>query len=305
MTRDGSLKVAYVSIYAFALSFYGLLMIETNLDVLYPSGLFNTTDDQWQVETIIETTAHIQSCVENLVSALDARASLLVEFKQFNAAVQDAFAMITLAPHSVIGYLTAGRAYSLLGQDASALRIYQQMLQKVPNCDPDYHQFVKAKATEYAMNKRVDFVSQLPFDLVISNLIPRILHDQPALEIGKQKGYFDVCHTWRQRIALAGGLPFRIGPGALSVHGYRQLSDIAPYLQWLSVSQEEQHEHIPKLIHCAQFTSLQRLDIKGIQNVQVEINRVLMHLDRIYYTNIQWIITSITSMEQHIATSHY
>ncbi|KAJ8652752.1 hypothetical protein O0I10_011634 [Lichtheimia ornata] len=239
-------------------------MIETNLDVLYPIGPLDYTNDEaaWRIQ-IMESTTQVQDCMENLMSALDARASLLVACNQLNAALQDALAMISIAPWSVTGYLTAGHVYSLQDQHASALRTYQQMLQDVPDCHPRYHEFVKAKATEYELwSKRVDFVSRLPIDLVVSNLIPRILDDQPMLEIGKQKGYLDVCRTWRQRIALAGGIPFHIGPEDLSVDEYHRLSDIAPYLQWLSVSQEGQHEIIPKLAHYAQFTSLQRLDVK-------------------------------------------
>ncbi|KAI7874846.1 hypothetical protein K492DRAFT_174070 [Lichtheimia hyalospora FSU 10163] len=201
----------------------------------------------------------IQRYMETVLIALDARASLLIKFNDLNAALNDALTMITLAPWSVTGYLAADRIYSLQGAHTSVLEIYEQMLQNVPDVDQQHYKFHN-RATKKKKRNRVDFMTELPLDVVLSYLVPKILNAQPMLEIGKQRSYFNVCRNWRQRIAMADGLRFHIGPDRLPRNGYDQLSDIAPYIQWLSVSHEE-HENLLKIPQSTSYMSLQRLDI--------------------------------------------
>ena len=237
---------------------------ETFGDIRYPRGVSNTNDDPSCGDEITKLSHKIQLYMETVLIALDARASLLVKFNHLNAALNDALTMMTLAPWSVTGYLAADRIYSLQADHTSVLEIYARMIRNVPDFDQQHYSFHDRAPKKKKRSNRVDFMTKLPLDVVISHLVPKILYSQPVLEIGKQRSYFNVSCSWRERIAMAYGSRFHIGPDRLSMDGYDQLSDIAPYIQWLSVSHEE-HENLLSISKSTWLMSLQRLDITGIK----------------------------------------
>lgn len=105
-------------------------------------------------------------------------------------------------------------------------------------------------------------MSELPLDLVLSNLIPRVLDGETVIRTGLEDEYLDVCSTWRQRISMANGLAFHIGP-LLATGEHHQLSDMAPYIKSRAVS----HVHIDILSMLAAerfpFYALTSLHMKG------------------------------------------
>lgn len=187
----------------------------------------------------------VYDCVQKLASALDARESSFLNSEQLNAALNDATAVMTFVPWSPIGYLHAGNIYALRGQHYSAIRVYEQAMHNVSRMDSRYQQLVTAKKSSYGMvNKRMDFVSSLPLEVVTSNLMPRILRHQALITIGEEEGYLNVCSTWRQRIAMTDGLEFVMvvmESPHLEARDYHHIQDVAPYIKSLTMLHVQGH----------------------------------------------------------------
>lgn len=191
-----------------------------------------TINDPKRNEHLDHLTTHVHDCIQKLVSALDARASLLEDCGQLDDAMSDATTMMGISPTSPLGYLHAGRIFSYRGDHTAAIRIYDEALQHVPQSDTHYKQLLAAKSVSCdKLNKRVDFISQLPLDVVMEYIMPRILCDNIiTLEDG---GYLDVCRSWQERIAIASGACLMIGREPLSTRWQHQLQHLAlRYFKW-------------------------------------------------------------------------
>ncbi|CDH61005.1 predicted protein [Lichtheimia corymbifera JMRC:FSU:9682] len=233
----------------------------THFDMRPPTDVDNSIDNPASNVDLDQSTTTVYDCVQKLVSALDGRASLLADCGQLNVAMEDATTVMTFVPWSPIGYLYAGNIYGLRGQHYSAIRVYEQALKHVSRMDPRYQQLVTAMASSYdVVNKRIDFVSELPLEVVTSNLIPRIFGHQALITIGEEEGYLDVCSTWRQRIAMTGGLEFVIWPRLLAERDYHHIQDMAPYIKALVVLQPRD-DIISTLAERIQFHALKQLHI--------------------------------------------
>ncbi|KAJ8652795.1 hypothetical protein O0I10_011534 [Lichtheimia ornata] len=237
-------------------------MIETDIDILCParSAVFN--DNPSIDEEIKDLTTHVREHVQKLLSTLNARASLLRNAERFELALNDAIAMINIAPSSPLGYLRAGDIASLRGQHASAIEMYDYGLERSPKSHPHYEQLVKAREAAYSINnKRIDFISRLPLDIVMHNIIPRMLQGRNLVELGKPCNYLDVSRSWRQRLALVNGLEYEVGPEDLSADGFERVYDMAPFMRSLTVDQS-MREILSKMIRRrGNFRMLKKLHI--------------------------------------------
>ncbi|KAJ8652796.1 hypothetical protein O0I10_011535 [Lichtheimia ornata] len=260
-------------------------MIQTDIDILCPAQSAVANDNHFIDEEIKELTTHVQDCVQKLLSTLNARASLLRNAERLVLALDDAHAMMNIAPHSPLGYLCAGDIDSLRGHYASAIKLYDDGLERSPKSHPQYQQLVKARAAAYdKQNKRIDFISQLPLDVVVLNIIPRILQAQTVFDIGKPCPYFDVCRTWRQRVALVDGFDYEVGPGDLSEDGYGRVRDLAPFMRSFTVAQARR-EILSKIIRPPNnrlFNMLKKLTI--IESITRGPSLLLSSLRSLSYT---------------------
>ncbi|KAJ8658033.1 hypothetical protein O0I10_006304 [Lichtheimia ornata] len=204
--------------------------------MLPATGVPITIDNPTRNVQLDQMSSTVHDCDQKLVPAFHSRASLLSDCGQLITDMGEATAAMTIAPTSSVGYLCAGRIFSDRGQHASAIKMYDDGLQHVPNSDDGYAQLVSAKAaSQDQLNKRIDFVTCLPLEIVSSNVVPRILGGQKMMQIGPAEGYLDVSRTWRERIAMAGGLTFRVGPSPLSARTYDYLLDMAPFIKSFTV----------------------------------------------------------------------
>lgn len=239
-------------------------MIETRVDILCPAHSAITNGDPSADDAIKILTAQAKDYRDKLLSTLNARASRLVKAERLDLALQDAIAMTQLSPSSGAGYLRAGSIHALRGHYASAFKIYDTALAHVPNDNPRRHLLVKTRAAAIKKTyKRIDFISKLPLDVVTQNIVPRILGGQSIVKLGKYCGYFDVCRTWRQRLAMADGLEYEVGDQDLSKDGYQRVSHLAPFMRSLTVAQPGK-EMLSKLISRGRFESLKQLTIYGM-----------------------------------------
>ncbi|KAJ8658049.1 hypothetical protein O0I10_006320 [Lichtheimia ornata] len=214
-------------------------MFETDIDILCPSQSTLTTNDNSSIDNAIKLqTSLAQHHLQKLLLALNVRASLLVNAERLDLARNDAIAMTNLAPSSPLGYLCGGGIHSLRLNYASAIRTYDNGLKRVSRSHPQYDRLLHARATAFEKyDTRVDFISKLPLDIVTHNIIPRLLQGRRLVEIEFACQYFYVSRTWRQRLALASGLHYEIGPVALSAVGFERVQDLAPFMRSLAVIQ--------------------------------------------------------------------
>lgn len=241
-------------------------MIQTDIAILCAAQSAVANDNPSNDEEIKDLTTDVRDCVEKLLSTMNARASLLVKAERLELALADAYTMMDIAPYSPLGYLRAGDVVSLRGQYGSAIEMYDDGIERASRSHPHYAQLVKAREAAYEKkNKRIDFISKLPLDVVVLNITPRILQRRTRFHLGKPCTYFDVCRSWRQRLALADGLEYKVGPDDLSKDGYQRVWDLAPFMRSLTVTQpmREILSKITKRPHHRSFNMLKELTIIG------------------------------------------
>lgn len=112
-------------------------------------------------------------------------------------------------PCSALGYLRAAEVYSAQGRQRCAVDICNKGLRMADTKDTHYAALQQAK--EHAMHhssKRVDFISQLPVDIVATMLLPMFVDGGP-LDEESSLDYLRVSNVWCDRISqYLGGLCF-------------------------------------------------------------------------------------------------
>ncbi|CDH54808.1 predicted protein [Lichtheimia corymbifera JMRC:FSU:9682] len=204
-------------------------------------------------------TESLKKTGHQFVELLNERARLLANSAQFDAALRDAAAIRALLPGSGLGYLRMGGVYCQQGRYAAAISIYDQGLEAVPESDQYHYQLLQQRLKAIASNdKRVDFISLLPFDIVITNILPRI---EPKLYSYSLYGPLYVSRTWRDRfLQQPNGLDYYFGHKDATFHtGHDQLVRFAPNVQSLDVSMED--IELDDLFSRAHFSNLRVLDI--------------------------------------------
>ncbi|KAJ8652403.1 hypothetical protein O0I10_011983 [Lichtheimia ornata] len=242
---------------------------------------------------IATATKTLQQAAHQLVKVLNERARLFANSAQFSTALRDAAAIRAMLPGSGLGYLCMGDVRYQQGRYAAAIAMYDQGLQAAPESDPYYQQLhqQREKAMTNNNSKRVDFISKLPLDIVITNIVPRM---EPVLTSAMSFAPLDVSRTWRERILKhPKGLHF--GFDEFQFNRDKELIvQFAPYIQSLAGLMFELHLddffsglHLPNLknlaIYCRGATprrplmnglqmvadSLTHLDIKGCPYIQL------------------------------------
>ncbi|CDH59324.1 predicted protein [Lichtheimia corymbifera JMRC:FSU:9682] len=215
-----------------------LVVRPPTFDMLPPPAASITINNPVQINQLNQLTTTIHDCIEKLVSAFDARACWFLNSKQLDSALIDANAIIGIAPWSPLGYLHAGNIHVIEKRHQSAVGIYDKGLQHVPKSDPNYHQLMEARAIakDKIDRHRIDYLSMLPLDIVMCNIIPRIVGGKRLVEVGKDEDHVDqhlpVCRIWRRRITMADGLSFHFNRPTAS----QQLSDMLPVMRSLIVT---------------------------------------------------------------------
>lgn len=127
-------------------------------------------------------------------------------------------------------------------------------------------------------SKRVDFISELPLEIVVECIVPRIMeyHGRAFNLIGRQN-YFAVCTTWSKRIAENNdSIHFNLESDRLSSKlDFMRVKAVAPYIKTLIVVTRSVAS-IFKLFHYGQLSSLHNLTIKG-KDVDDDVHTNLVH----------------------------
>ncbi|KAJ8652695.1 hypothetical protein O0I10_011640 [Lichtheimia ornata] len=228
------------------------------------SELLNNTNhtaqhgnDDSRIATATET---LRQAAYQFANVLNERAKLLANSAQFDTALRDAAAIRALLPGSGLGYLCMGDVHCQQGRYAAAISIYDQGLEAVPESDQYYQQLQQHRMTAIANNdKRVDFISRLPLDIVITNIIPR-LERRCYSDLPPEHLY--VSHAWQERfLQQPHGLYFNFGEETETFKtGHDQLIRFAPYVQTLKGEMFDDAQ-LDDLFSRAQFSNLKELGI--------------------------------------------
>lgn len=112
---------------------------------------------------------------------------------------------------------------------------------------------------------RVDFISELPFEIVMDNIIPRIIHKNDGIvSLRNRQNYFAVCTTWSKRIAASDdNLHFCIySNNAFLKADWMRVEAVAEHLNVLTVAVSNQ-KAMSNVIRHAHFPSLTDLTMIG------------------------------------------
>ncbi|KAJ8657995.1 hypothetical protein O0I10_006266 [Lichtheimia ornata] len=157
--------------------------------------------------SILATTKAVDQLACQFMAKLNERATAFANGANFDLALRDAALIRVITPTSSLGYLKAGTIYHQQGRQQEAASMYEKGLAMVPSSDECYAdlQMGHANATN-AGNKRVDFITQLPFEIVASAIL-RLLFDE-CMEADTPCPYLYVSRTWRERKLVCNNLSF-------------------------------------------------------------------------------------------------
>ncbi|CDS06485.1 hypothetical protein LRAMOSA09013 [Lichtheimia ramosa] len=199
---------------------------------------FVTAEHANDSNRILAATEILQQTARQFANVLNERARLLANSAQFEAALRDAAAIRTILPESGLGYLCTGDVYCQQGRYAAAIAIFDQGLVAVPDSDPYYHHLQQHRIIAATNNKkRVDFITKLPLDIVITNILPRmelVFYSETKNTTYKRYCEFlSVSRAWQMTmLKQPKGLRFDFGSKGMT-EGHDQLVRFAPHVQRL------------------------------------------------------------------------
>ncbi|CDH61003.1 predicted protein [Lichtheimia corymbifera JMRC:FSU:9682] len=125
---------------------------------------------------ISNVTNEITEVAQGLVAMRDDCAKGLLNTGQFDLALKEAGIVQALEPASSVGYLRAAAICQAQGRPQEAVVVCKKGLEIVPPTDPGYTNLktVYMHAME-SSTKRIDFLTQLPADIVATYIIPLLL----------------------------------------------------------------------------------------------------------------------------------
>ncbi|CDH61272.1 predicted protein [Lichtheimia corymbifera JMRC:FSU:9682] len=234
-------------------------------DVCQQPRLIATTEKYAQL--VHDSTIELHQPVHSILSALDRRAIGLTKCTSFESALRDANLMQQLSPSSPLGYLRAAEVYSQQGRQSRVIDICNKGLCMV---DPsDTHCATLQKLQTVAMergNSRIDFISQLPIDIVITTLIPMIMENN-KVKAFTPCPYLQVSNVWRDRIVQCfNGLRFEVDEG----DDRSQAVQFAQHTKSLHIYQTTDGNWLSDLIKDNGFSSLEDLQIYGYRGDDID-----------------------------------
>ncbi|KAJ8657580.1 hypothetical protein O0I10_006644 [Lichtheimia ornata] len=245
-------------------------------DLCKPPTLTATTGKY--VQLVHDATAELHQPLQSILSALDRRANALTKLANFDAALQDANAMQLLAPSSALGYIRAATIYSEQGKQRQSIDICNQALNVVDTKDMGYDGLQRAK--EVAMQRQsicIDFVTQLPVDVVITTLIPMFM-DYFPLYSNQPSPYLSVSRVWLDRIIQCfGELSF-----VVYEREHSQVIDLSRHTKSLHFNSYGGGTWVSDLIDNNDFCALQEIAIESF--VSIHIGRFISSLKSISST---------------------
>ncbi|KAJ8657565.1 hypothetical protein O0I10_006629 [Lichtheimia ornata] len=151
-------------------------------------------------QLVHDSTTQLHQSLEPILSALNRRAIGLTKCANFESALHDARVMQQLSPFSALGYIREAEIYGEQGKQLEAICVCNIGLSMADTKDTHYDTLQRAKTdAEQRQNTRIDFISQLPLDIVITTLIPMFM-DPSYITFSRHNTCLGVSTIWRDRI---------------------------------------------------------------------------------------------------------
>ncbi|KAJ8657964.1 hypothetical protein O0I10_006235 [Lichtheimia ornata] len=235
-----------------------------------------------------ESTVQLHQSLGPILSALNRRAIGLSKSANFESALCDAKVMQYLSPSSALGYLREADIYSEQGQQIRVIDVCSKGLRMADTMDEHYDDLKRAKMdAEERQNTRIDFVSQLPVDIVVTKLIPMLMDDS-AISSNNPNPYLHVSNVWRDRIIQCfDGLRFSVGSdGNHDEDALLQVIQFAQHTKALYINRHHHATWLDDLLRYHDFCSLRQLFIEQYMSDHVShfvwalksISETLAHL---------------------------
>ncbi|KAJ8657962.1 hypothetical protein O0I10_006233 [Lichtheimia ornata] len=250
-----------------------------------------TASSEKYAKLVHDSTTQLHQSLGPVLSALDRRGIGLTKCANFDAALRDAKLMQQLSPSSALGYIREADIYSEQGKQRQVIDICNKGLSMADTMDEHYDELKQAKMdAEQHQSKRIDFISQLPNDIVITTLIPMFM-DRFPLRSDIPCSYLHVSNVWRDRVIQCfDGLRFMVGYD----HDYdadtlSQVIQFAQHTKTLSITLHGHGTWLGDLLRDNDFCSLGRLSIEHCMNDHIgrfvtsleSISKTLTHLSMI------------------------
>ncbi|CDS08360.1 hypothetical protein LRAMOSA02308 [Lichtheimia ramosa] len=184
-----------------------------------------------QNKALDDITTEIRSTVDHLLQLYQRRSQMYILHVKCDAALCDAHAMCDIDPQSPLGYLCAGDVYRQQCRQQKAIDIYSLGLKKASAQHPSYSSLIQAKEDATSqLEKRVDFISQLPIEIVSQHIVPTIMKHQPW-DMYNQWPYLHVSQTWRDRLLQSVSLHYELDePSKVKVADANQVDKFKDYI---------------------------------------------------------------------------
>ena len=220
-------------------------------------------------QLVTDSTTQLEQCVQTILSLVKNRAMGLIQCANFEAAIRDATVMQHIAPSSALGYLQAANIYSVQGKQREVVAICDRGLEVVSKKDSGYKQLEQAKVdAEQRDRKRIDFMCQLPIDIVVTVLAPLLVE---TLDAKVPCPYLHVSPLWRDRIIAANdGLHFKITSDKDGI--CTQLDTFSQHTKTLHVATPCKGQWLGKLLLDTNLCSLKELRIDGMLMLVLSFN---------------------------------
>ena len=243
------------------LAFFIAMTLSVDLDNICENDIITSAHHQQGDKVIDQLTCQ-------LMEKLNERAATLTREAQFDLALQDAALMTRIVPSSSVGYLRAGNIYQQQGRQRAAVMVYEQGLDKVSPSQSGYAQLnrYRSHALEVEDSKRIDFISRLPMEIVVLNIVPLLLDPLEPMTLDQRYPYLSVSTTWRQRILQANVLNFSLYNSiAMTPYQHEQLIRYVPHIKSFTMygrPHQESPNDIIGLFIKGRFSALQYLDVE-------------------------------------------
>ncbi|KAJ8658037.1 hypothetical protein O0I10_006308 [Lichtheimia ornata] len=214
-----------------------------------------TVSSEKYAKLVYESTQQLHQSLQPVLSALNRRAIGFAKCVNYESAFRDAHLIQQLSPSTALGYLCEATIYSEQGKQYQVIDICNKGLSKVDTSDSHYATLLQAKIdAKQQQDTCVDFISQLPKDIVITTLIPMIVKDNlmPC-------PYVQVADVWSDRIIECfKGLRFEVDEDD------DDMSDVIQFAEHttsLHVSEYSEGTWLGDLISDNPFSSLQKITV--------------------------------------------
>lgn len=216
-----------------------------------------------QLQQIQHSTTQLQHSLESTLSALDLRAMALTQTANFESALDDAEAMQRISSSSALGYLREAMIYSEQGKQRDVVELCRRALRVVKKKDPHYNTLKRAKLdAEQQSKRRIDFISQLPVEIVVTTLLPMFVEHELDISSASYQ-YLKVSNQWADRIRQClGEVSFNLYEEG-DEERCSQVSQISQHIDSLHVHYFSKGTWLYDLLSDSDFSSLKKLYIDG------------------------------------------